>query len=84
MSNSEWCPSLQIVLHPYLEQDMIEEIHQQVGATLAPEPAGDDDVEDDVGEDINEEVDEAVSDEESEFKAFDNGSPVRPRASGRR
>ena len=72
------------MLHPYLEQDMIEEIHQQVGVTMAPEPAGDDDVEDDVGEDINEEVDEAVSDEESEFKAFDNGSPVRPRASGRR
>mmetsp|Transcript_83931 Transcript_83931/g.237404 ORF Transcript_83931/g.237404 Transcript_83931/m.237404 type:complete len:1469 (+) Transcript_83931:229-4635(+) len=62
--------SRQIVLHPYLEQDMIEEVHRMVGVPLVSEAAGDDgEVDDDVAEELDEEVDEVVSDEdEGDFK----------------
>ena len=58
----------QIVLHPYLEQDMIDETHRMVGKPLVSETgdgADGDEVDDDVAEELEEEV---ASDEELDFK----------------
>merc|ERR1711998_35764 len=60
--------SRQIVLHPYLEQDMIDEIHRMVGKPLVSEmgDGGDgDEVDDDVAEELDEEI---ASDEDADFK----------------
>ena len=55
-----------IVLHPYLEQDLLEQIHRAVGADL---PSEDQENKNAVDEDVvNEEVEEVDSDE--------NESPV--------
>jgi len=56
----------QIVLHPYLEQDMIEEIHNRVGVAVSRESPRQVDDEDDggVAEELDEEVDEIESDGE--------------------
>jgi intraflagellar transport protein 140 len=50
-----------IVLHPYLEQDLLEQIHRAVGADLPFDEQAKDIVDDDV---VNEEVDEVDSDED--------------------
>jgi len=60
--------SRHIVLHPYLEQDMVEDIHRRVGASMTQDRPGEDAPEDeDVAEELDEELDEIESEGEMQY-----------------